>query len=380
MKKAAVIGGGIFGLYCALELLKNQFQVDIYEQATQVGQGASKINQARLHLGYHYPRSKETALQCIKGFYRFQERFPQSVNNNFKQYYVIASKGSKTTAEEYLNFCRDLELPHKEVKLGRDIINENRIDLCIEVPEVAFDYKKIVDSLEEEIRSLGGRILLNHKIISGDVISKTKTLEYQNTAEGSRGSVKYDLVINATYMNINGLNQIFGLRQETLAFEMCEMSLVSLPDEYNSIGVTIMDGNFCAIMPFGISGYQTISDVRRTPHERSDCNLPRFKCNIADKSCSPSNIDNCSGCELVPSTNYYKMLGLAKQYLPYAKHLKLVKPMFMVKTILSNVEDTDARPSKIFNYLEAENYYVIFAGKIDTVLDLVGDLINLIKE
>jgi len=63
MKKAAAIGAGIFGLYCAIELLKSDFQVDIYEQAKCVGQGASKANQARLHLGYHYPHSRETEVQ-----------------------------------------------------------------------------------------------------------------------------------------------------------------------------------------------------------------------------------------------------------------------------------------------------------------------------
>lgn len=379
MKEAAIIGGGIFGVHCAVELLKNNFKVDVYEQARYAGQCASKINQARLHLGYHYPRSKETALQCIKGFHKFQERFPTCVNNNFKQYYVIARKNSKTTPDEYINFCKDLDLPYKIVKLDKDIINEKVIDLCVQVPEVGFEYTEIINPLVAEIKSLGGRILLNHKVISGDVVSKVKTIEYESEDDKQRGARKYDVVVNATYANINGLNQVFGVRKEPFAFEMCEMALVSLPEKYNSIGVTIMDGNFCAIMPFGFSRHQTISDVRRTPHERSDSGLPIFGCHERNDDCSFENIDVCPECPYVPSTNFYKMVNLAQRYLPYAKHLTLVRPMFMVKAILNYVEGTDARPSLVYTYEEAENYFTLFAGKINTVIDLVAELVEMLK-
>ena len=136
MRKVAVIGGGIFGLYSAVELLKTGYSVDIYEQGEYLGQGASKVNQARLHLGYHYPRSPETVIQSINGFYGFKERFSTAINNNFKQYYAIASDNSKTTPDEYIRFCNNFNLPYKIVNLDSDIINDKYIDLCIEVPEV----------------------------------------------------------------------------------------------------------------------------------------------------------------------------------------------------------------------------------------------------
>ena len=379
MKKAAIIGGGIFGLYCAVELLRNNFKVDIYEQTRYVGQGASRVNQARLHLGYHYPRSKETALQSMRGFYKFQERFPNAINNNFIQYYAIARENSKTAPDDYISFCKDLDLPYKIVKLDKNIINEKFVDLCVEVPEVAFEYNEIINQLVEEIRGLSGRILLNHKVISGDVKSKLKRIEYEFGDNKRRGVNKYDVVVNASYSNINGLNHVFGLPKESFAFEMCELALVSVPQEYNSIGVTIMDGNFCAIMPYGFSGYQTISDVRRTPHERSDRDFPIFQCNKTSHGCNFNNINVCTGCSHVPSTNFPKMVSLAQRYIPYAKHLKLIEPMFMVKTILNYVENTDARPSKIYTYKEAENYFVLFAGKIDTVIDMVEELVKLLK-
>ena len=379
MKKAAVIGAGIFGLYCAIELLKNDFQVDIYEQAKYVGQCASKANQARLHLGYHYPRSRETALQCIRGFHEFQKRFPKSINNRFRQYYAIASKNSKTTPDEYLDFCNNLNLPYEVVKPDEEIINEKLIDLCIEVPEVAFEYSEIINQLVREIRGLGGLILLDHKVISGDIKSRVKTIEYRSRNRNEKGLRKYDVVVNASYANINGLNHAFGIRKEPLVFEMCEMALVSVPQKYNSVGVTIMDGDFCATMPFGFSGYQAIIDVRLTPRERSHCDLPTFKCNKQRDGCSFENIDLCLVCEHAPSSNIHKIIGVVQQYIPYVKHSKFVETMFVVKTILNYVEDTDARPSIVYTYREVENYFVLFSGKVGTVIHVVGELIRMLK-
>ena len=60
MKKVAVIGSGIFGCTAALELSED-FDVTIFDRAGGILEGASTINHLRHHLGFHYPRSKETA-------------------------------------------------------------------------------------------------------------------------------------------------------------------------------------------------------------------------------------------------------------------------------------------------------------------------------
>ena len=53
-----VIGGGLFGCYIA-NLLKQRHEcsVILVERENQLMRRASYNNQARIHLGYHYPRS-----------------------------------------------------------------------------------------------------------------------------------------------------------------------------------------------------------------------------------------------------------------------------------------------------------------------------------
>jgi len=66
--KIAIIGAGFFGATAALKLSKYH-DVDLFEKKKDILNGASKINQFRFHLGFHYPRSKKT-LNEIKSSYK----------------------------------------------------------------------------------------------------------------------------------------------------------------------------------------------------------------------------------------------------------------------------------------------------------------------
>ena len=56
-----IIGAGLYGLYSALFCLKRGENVMVLECDKQPFSRATYINQARVHGGYHYPRSISTA-------------------------------------------------------------------------------------------------------------------------------------------------------------------------------------------------------------------------------------------------------------------------------------------------------------------------------
>ncbi|MCI5763058.1 MAG: FAD-dependent oxidoreductase, partial [Actinobacillus porcinus] len=62
-KSAVIIGGGFYGVNIALYLsqYKNIKDIVILEKEAQLLSRASYVNQARIHNGYHYPRSFTTA-------------------------------------------------------------------------------------------------------------------------------------------------------------------------------------------------------------------------------------------------------------------------------------------------------------------------------
>ena len=57
--RVAIIGAGIFGANCAIELGKS-CDVTLFERNNDIMLEASFINQYRHHWGYHYPRSDKT--------------------------------------------------------------------------------------------------------------------------------------------------------------------------------------------------------------------------------------------------------------------------------------------------------------------------------
>ncbi|UAW64026.1 FAD-binding oxidoreductase [Mycoavidus sp. HKI] len=70
-----VIGGGFAGLHCAKSLADVGFQVTLLESANKLMDGATRHNMARIHLGWHYPGSLETALDCIPAAFDFLKDF-----------------------------------------------------------------------------------------------------------------------------------------------------------------------------------------------------------------------------------------------------------------------------------------------------------------
>ena len=70
-----IIGAGIYGLYAALFCAKKGQSVVVLEQEAAPFMRATYVNQARVHMGYHYPRSLSTAVKSAGYFKRFAEEF-----------------------------------------------------------------------------------------------------------------------------------------------------------------------------------------------------------------------------------------------------------------------------------------------------------------
>ena len=70
-----IIGAGLYGLYAALYCAKKGQQVEVLEIEQAPFTRATYINQARVHMGYHYPRSLSTAMKSAGYFKRFVEDY-----------------------------------------------------------------------------------------------------------------------------------------------------------------------------------------------------------------------------------------------------------------------------------------------------------------
>src|SRR5581483_7031184 len=104
----AVIGGGTYGCFAALSLaeLFAGARIAIVEAEADLMRRASYNNQARVHNGYHYPRSVLTALRSRVNAPRFAAEFKDAIYDQFEQVYAIGRQRSNVTAGQFEQFCR----------------------------------------------------------------------------------------------------------------------------------------------------------------------------------------------------------------------------------------------------------------------------------
>ena len=94
--KIAIIGAGFFGSTIALKL-SEQHTVHLYEKENNILNGASKANQFRFHMGFHYPRSQRTIKEIKSSYKLFLNFYSNRVFGKTKNYYAVSNKGSKTS-------------------------------------------------------------------------------------------------------------------------------------------------------------------------------------------------------------------------------------------------------------------------------------------
>ena len=86
-KDIAVVGGGMFGITAAVELARADYDVTLYEKQSDILRGASGSNHWRLHRGYHYPMSDETAAETHRTEPLFKSRYREAVIQDQTHYW-----------------------------------------------------------------------------------------------------------------------------------------------------------------------------------------------------------------------------------------------------------------------------------------------------
>lgn len=228
--KIIVVGAGIFGITTSLTLSENGYNVTLVEGEDDIMCMASKCNHNRLHFGFHYPRSIKTAKQSLDGYDLFYNNFFKSISGGFPNYYLI-EKGGKISSDEFKSFCNEINIKYKESEPKDINVNMDNITLSTLTDEPIFDFESIKLDLMDRLNKSKVKLILNKKITdSSDLLG-------------------YDVVINTTYSNINKINNIYGINPIKLKLQDVIVPIFKMKSE--KIGLTIMDGEYCTILPKG---------------------------------------------------------------------------------------------------------------------------------
>lgn len=362
-----IIGGGFYGLRVALFLydeldVKN---ITIIEKEPMMMSRASYVNQARVHNGYHYPRSVLTGHRSAINFPRFTEEYSAAIVSSFDKYYAIAKHLSKVNARQFKRFSEKIGAEINESPESvKALFSPTLVEDVFRVKEYAFNSHILRDKLLDQIADRPGIVIRNGEFVDyitkGDEGITVKTDKYVYEAE---------YVLNCTYSNINSLHRRSHLPLVALKHEITEMCLVKMPDSLRGVSVTVMDGPFFSLMPFPSKNLYTLSHVRYTPHE----SWMDEGTAIDSQRASPHEY-----LESTPfHTNYKQMYNDVVRFIPALKDMEYVESIVEVKTVLVKSEEDDSRPILFKAHQGLHNYACIMGGKLDNIYDVFEELLKL---
>ena len=362
-----IIGAGLYGLYSAELCGRNGQSVLVLEQDEAPFMRATHINQARIHLGYHYPRSISTALKSRKYFDRFVDDYGFCVKKDFKKIYATSLRFSWTTAQQFRKFCAATDIPCIEVDPS-NYFRQGMCDGVFETREYTYDSAALRDHLLRRISELQSVTLAFSTRIRS--VLERDGLWNLELADGSVFETEF--LLNTSYGSINQVLALLGLEPMHIKYELCEIILCRASQPLDGLGITVMDGPFFSIMPFGMTGFHSLTSVAHTPHVTSYASLPTFRCQseVANEQCSPQRLGNCNSCPARPGTAWNYMSTLARKYLGDHMRFEYHSSLFSIKPILISSEIDDSRPTIIRQYGSNPRFVSTLSGKINTVYDL----------
>jgi hypothetical protein len=225
-----VLGGGWYGCTIADHLISLGHDVSLHESKLQLFAGASGGNPARLHLGFHYPRSGATIKACLDHHAEFMDRYGFLTRGVPTNIYAVAAEQSLVDYQQYVHaFAGRIQFIEVEpatyglVNVEGAVLTGER-HIVIEEARAHFEKK------------LAGHIKFNDKPLLID-------------------DPDYALTIDCTFCANDAEN--------IDRFEPCVTALLFGPTEK---AVTIMDGPFGSIYPWNEThGLSSLTSASLTP-------------------------------------------------------------------------------------------------------------------
>ncbi len=349
---AVVVGGGFYGCCLALYMRSIADRVLVLEAEDDLLTRASLVNQARVHTGFHYPRSFVTARRSLALYERFMADFADCIVDDFQMLYAIARNGSKVTPQRFVKMFESMGAPMEPAsKSERAMFNPDLIAYVLRYRAYAFDAVRL-------------RALMNERLVHAGVLVRQGARVARINAEPSPGAladgtpVEAPVVFDATYGQF--ANQMGGNYQAIpLKYELAEIALVQPPPALRGFGVTVMDGPFFSVMPYPAADCYSLTHVRYTPHRAWTS---------AQSPIDPPKLE---------TSLWLYMLRDAQRYLPVLEGLEPIGSRYEVKTVLLRNESDDGRPIMLHHNAVNPNYMTVLGGKLDNIYDLFEALNSL---
>lgn len=351
-QSVAIVGGGFYGCSLGAQLARGGARVTLLEAREDLLRGASYFNQARVHGGYHYPRSLRTAGRSQASYQAFMSRYESCVVDDFTCVYAVA-RGSMTNARKFRRVCDYIGAPLMDAPESvRRLFNPAVVEASWVTRESVFDAVLLREFVRDELDHAGVTVRLGARVDSVEESASGVRI----ALEGGE-TLPADVVLICTYGEAIGALPD-GVGYSGLHCEPCEMALVDLPEPLRGTGITVMDGPYFSLMPFPSTPFHTLSHVRYTPHGAQ----PSYELAAEVlRSGLTSRAD--------------RMLRDAARFVPGLRDAVHVESLWGVKTVPARRDGDDARPI-VMRRSDGGRVMSLLGSKIDNI----GDALRVAEE
>lgn len=330
-KKIAVVGAWIFWVTIAWKLAEEWYNVDLYEEKDDIMWCASFSNQYRVHRGYHYPRSIETAKSSKKHELDFAKYYSDAYMDS-EHYYNIAKNDSKTLVPDYIKFLDKMWLEYDRVELS--CVNNDEVGLSLLSKEKIYDPFVLKDICKDYIKKFNVNLILN---------TKPNVIDLE---------LKYDNIVLSTFKNNN--NYLSDMKKE-YNYQLYENLIIDLPKEYKNKSFIILDGDYVCISPYWNTWYSTVVDVKNSIHSDE----------IGEKLTIPDHFNEILDKWIIKDSWITNKVEIVKTLQKFFKHIDIgqyVGSIFTYKVILPWSNLNVDRPTYINKIWEKK--IEVFSGKV----------------
>jgi glycine/D-amino acid oxidase-like deaminating enzyme len=350
-----VIGGGFYGCCLAVYLRRRFAKVMLFEHEPALMMRASRVNQARLHNGYHYPRSFLTAARSHANLAIFRQHYPEGVEAGFRHFYGIARNDSKVGRRHFERLIKTIGMPIRPVPDSvMRLFNPRLVEAVYEVEEPAFNIDALRAVIARQLSEANVDVRMSEPVRG--VVADPSHKPVVEIARGGTGTA--DWVFNCTYAGLNRVVAPDSANHLGLAHQLTEVALIEPPEELRDFGITIMDGPFFSMMPFPSAQLHSLTHVRYTPHLKwTESDRPDYDpAAIAARSDQPSH--------------FAWMVRDAMRYVPSIVGARHIRSLYDIKTLVTGTQVDDSRP--ILFHRDSRNPQIIsvLGSKIDNIFDV----------
>jgi hypothetical protein len=225
----------------------------------------------------------------------------------------------------------------------RRFLERSRLAASYRVPEPVYDYFRAHALLTEHmVRSK----LTFHP--------NTRVTEIERKNDHFRVTANclvrnYDAVVNCAYTNLNQMREMVGAPRQTYLYE--DVVIPVFKYRHPMIGLTVMDGEFCSVMPRGLR-------------------VNEFLLYHVKHSILARNLGSVPPGGERPAVDTRTLIEESATYMPFLREAAVVNHYRWMRVVMEN--DDDARRSTINN--DVPNYWSVLSGKVTTCVKVANEL------